>query len=599
MNVVDRAGALPMNELLLAIDAGTGSVRAVLFDADGRQVAIGQREYVARRASPACPARRSSTRRPTGSSSARASARRSTRAAVDASAIRAVATTSMREGMVLYDRGGQRDLGLPERRLARRAPRPPSSCESGAARGDLRARRRLGGDHRAGAASAGSPAPARRSSPAIAPRRDARRLDRDPALRRVRHRPVARLELGHVRPRRPRLVGARSSSIVGLDRAQVLPPVRRARHGGRRGHDRRRPPRPGSPRARRSSPAAPTRSSALLGIGVAQPGRCTVVGGIVLAAHGGARRAADRPAARACGRSATPSRAVDDRGHRLLLAASTMRWFRDAFCDSTTSNGRPSGRWTSTTSWPSGRPRVPPGSNGVLGIFSNVMHASRWIHASPAFVQFDISAPERVGQERVLPRDPGGRGLRRRAATAASSRRSPAPCPTRSCSRAAPRTARMWAADPRRRARRPRARAGGQGVDGPRRGDLRRARGGHLLVARRRRPAGAVRAHRRARPGRGRRPTKSCTRHGSRPTGACSSWLPTGSCARSGARPEPERPNGRTRSDARSRHPRREGLPPRRPGVDGRLLPEGLRRATTGACRTGSRASSGPRPAAP
>ena len=33
------------NELLLAIDAGTGSCRAVLFTPDGQQVAIGQREY--------------------------------------------------------------------------------------------------------------------------------------------------------------------------------------------------------------------------------------------------------------------------------------------------------------------------------------------------------------------------------------------------------------------------------------------------------------------------------------------------------------------------------------------------------------------------
>ena len=32
-------------ELLLAIDAGTGSCRAALFTADGTQVAIGQREY--------------------------------------------------------------------------------------------------------------------------------------------------------------------------------------------------------------------------------------------------------------------------------------------------------------------------------------------------------------------------------------------------------------------------------------------------------------------------------------------------------------------------------------------------------------------------
>ena len=33
------------DDLLLAIDAGTGTCRAVLFALDGSQVAIGQREY--------------------------------------------------------------------------------------------------------------------------------------------------------------------------------------------------------------------------------------------------------------------------------------------------------------------------------------------------------------------------------------------------------------------------------------------------------------------------------------------------------------------------------------------------------------------------
>jgi autoinducer 2 (AI-2) kinase len=32
-------------ELLLVIDAGTGSCRSVLFDVEGHQVAIGQHEY--------------------------------------------------------------------------------------------------------------------------------------------------------------------------------------------------------------------------------------------------------------------------------------------------------------------------------------------------------------------------------------------------------------------------------------------------------------------------------------------------------------------------------------------------------------------------
>nr|MDA3823844.1 FGGY family carbohydrate kinase [Bacteroidales bacterium] len=34
-----------MSDYLLAIDAGTGSIRAVIFDTDGNQIAVGQREW--------------------------------------------------------------------------------------------------------------------------------------------------------------------------------------------------------------------------------------------------------------------------------------------------------------------------------------------------------------------------------------------------------------------------------------------------------------------------------------------------------------------------------------------------------------------------
>jgi len=44
------------DELLLAIDAGTGSCRAGVFSADGTQLAMGQREY-AHAELPGAPAR--------------------------------------------------------------------------------------------------------------------------------------------------------------------------------------------------------------------------------------------------------------------------------------------------------------------------------------------------------------------------------------------------------------------------------------------------------------------------------------------------------------------------------------------------------------
>lgn len=45
---------------------------------------------------------------------------------------------------------------------------------------------------------------------------------------------------------------------------------------------------------------------------------------------------------------------------------------------------------------------APPGSNDVIGILSNLMTASRWIHASPAFVQFNLGDPAHSGRKECI-----------------------------------------------------------------------------------------------------------------------------------------------------------------------------------------------------
>jgi autoinducer-2 kinase len=45
---------------------------------------------------------------------------------------------------------------------------------------------------------------------------------------------------------------------------------------------------------------------------------------------------------------------------------------------------------------------APPGSNGVIGILSNLMAANRWIHASPAFVQFNVGDPANSGKKECI-----------------------------------------------------------------------------------------------------------------------------------------------------------------------------------------------------
>jgi len=74
-----------------------------------------------------------------------------------------------------------------------------------------------------------------------------------------------------------------------------------------------------------------------------------------------------------------------------------MRWFRDAFCDAEVA-----------AAWSRGvdpyvvmeehAARIPPGSNGVYAVLSNLMDARRWVHASPSFVQFDLASPARTGR---------------------------------------------------------------------------------------------------------------------------------------------------------------------------------------------------------
>ena len=91
---------------LLALDAGTGSVRAVIFDLQGNQIAVGQAEW-----------KHLSVENVPGSMefdldtnwqlACRCIHQALTRANLGAADIQSVACCSMREGIVLYDRNGE------------------------------------------------------------------------------------------------------------------------------------------------------------------------------------------------------------------------------------------------------------------------------------------------------------------------------------------------------------------------------------------------------------------------------------------------------------------------------------------------------------
>jgi autoinducer 2 (AI-2) kinase len=74
-----------------------------------------------------------------------------------------------------------------------------------------------------------------------------------------------------------------------------------------------------------------------------------------------------------------------------------MRWFRDAFCELEALEAERTGEDVYAILERKAA-CVPPGANGVFGIFSNVMQASRWVHASPGFLGFDVGDPGRAGR---------------------------------------------------------------------------------------------------------------------------------------------------------------------------------------------------------
>jgi autoinducer-2 kinase len=70
----------------------------------------------------------------------------------------------------------------------------------------------------------------------------------------------------------------------------------------------------------------------------------------------------------------------------------SMRWFRDAFCDTEVALARDRGVDPYMV-MEEAAAQAPAGSGGVVAIMSNLMNARRWVHASPSFTGFDLSQP--------------------------------------------------------------------------------------------------------------------------------------------------------------------------------------------------------------
>jgi autoinducer-2 kinase len=375
--------------LLLAIDAGTGSCRAVLFDTGGRQVAMGQREYSHREA-PGVPGSQVFDTSQNWELIC-ACVREALEAVGGGDRAAAVSTTSMREGMVLYDGHGREIWACPN--VDSRADEEAAELvRSGAAQEIY--------DHAGDWVAITSPAR---------------------FLWIAKHQPDVFSSIAHVGMLGDWIVTRLSGEfatdpslgsssglfeladrdwsdrvleLIGLDR-DVFPPVvepgtvvgavtaRAAAETGLR---------EGTPVVQGGADT----QLGLLGIGLAEPGRFAIVGGsfwqhTVLLAE---------PLIDPEARLRTLCHTVA--GQWMMegigfYCGIVMRWFRDAFCELEQAEAEQSGVDVYTILERKAA-NVPAGANGVFGLFSNLMQASHWVHGAPAFMGLDVTSPKGSGR---------------------------------------------------------------------------------------------------------------------------------------------------------------------------------------------------------
>jgi autoinducer 2 (AI-2) kinase len=378
------------NDYLLSIDVGTGSARAVLFSTNGLQAGMGQREYHHHEA-PGLPD--SQVFDTTGNWALIAECIREALASaqVSPSQVRAVSATSMREGMVLYNAKGEEIWACPN--VDSRAGEQASELVQS---GEAQEIYDIAGDW----VAITSPARFRfiaRHEPEVFSQIAHVGMLGDWVLAKLSGEFVTDASLGSssgMFDLAAREWSGRVLEICGLDPA-VFPPIvdsgtvigavsaKAAEETGLL---------PGTPVV---VGGADTQMG-LLGIGVTGPGQLTIVGG----SFWQTTMLLDQPLIDPKARLRTLCHATA--GQWMIegigfYCGIVMRWFRDAFCDLEKSQSTKEGVDVYSI-MEAKASSVPPGANGVVGLFSNVMQASRWVHTTPGFLGFDVGNPERAGR---------------------------------------------------------------------------------------------------------------------------------------------------------------------------------------------------------
>jgi autoinducer 2 (AI-2) kinase len=374
----------------LAIDLGTGSCRAIVFEENGRQVASGQREW-SHAALAGFPGSQvfdternwqlicDCTREAIGN------------AEIRSGDVAAVSTTSMREGMVLYDAAGAEIWACPNVD-SRAVTQADELVSSGAARRIFE----RGGDW----VSITSPARflwIRDHEPEVFAKIAHVGMLSDWALYRLTGRFVTDPSCGsssNLFDLRTRSWSPDSLGEIGL-RPSVFPEVLE----------------PGTivgPLTKRASEETGLSQGTpvvvgggdtqlgLVGIGVVRPDRVTLVGG----SFWQLTIVTDAPLIDPQARVRTLCHAIPGKWMTEgigFYCGIVMRWFRDAFCELEIAEATRRGV-DAYAVMEEAAAGVPAGSNGLLAIFSNVMNAHRWVQAAPSFLGFDVDDPARTGR---------------------------------------------------------------------------------------------------------------------------------------------------------------------------------------------------------
>jgi len=390
---------------VLALDLGTGSCRAVIFDETGRQVAIGQREWRHPGLAGVPGSQVFDTERNwilIGECIREALAT----GGIAASTIAATSSSSMREGMVLYDSAGREIWACPNVD-SRSAAQARELIATGAARRIYE----QGGDW----VSITSPARflwIREHEPEVFAATAHVGMLSDWVLYRLTGRFLTDPSCGsssNLFDLAQRSWSSESLGLIGLP-AAVMPEVVEPgtvigsvteRAAGETGLVAGTPVVVGG---------ADTQLG-LVGIGVLRPDRVTLLGG----SFWQMTVVTDTPLIDPQARLRTLCHAVPGQWMTEgigFYSGIAMRWYRDAFCELEKSEA--ARRHVDPYMVMEEKASViPAGSNGVIATFSSVMDVKRWVQAPPSFVGFDVDDPAGSG------RTAGIRALEEQAAYAA------------------------------------------------------------------------------------------------------------------------------------------------------------------------------------